>query len=144
MSEKTAKATSEKTVKAASEGAKTAGLRPKALTLSSLIYGATGVYYLAYPLLIGDPTIVPLYAIGSLSVLGSLGVLRMSRWGLWLGLLLFPVQVIAPAFALQVALQLPGLTQNVQAISFAASLVGLLFLACLSFLLLLDNKKTFK
>ena len=120
------------------------GLRPIGLTFSSFFYGAAGIYYLAYPLLVQDPTIIPLYVLGALSLIGSYGVMKMMRWGVWLGLLLFPAQIIAPAFALQVALQLPGLTQNYEAIAFSASLVVLIFFASLTFLMVLDKRKSFR
>ncbi len=120
------------------------GLRPVGLTFSSFYYAAAGIYYLAYPLLVQDPTIIPLYVLGALSLIGSYGVMKMTRWGVWLGILLFPAQIIAPAFALQVALQLPGLTQNYEAIAFASSLVVLIFFASLSFLLVLDKRKSFR
>ena len=131
--------------KDAKPGAETemSGLRPVGLTFSSVFFGIAGIYYLVYPL-IQDPTIVPLYVLGAASLIGSYGLLKMSRWGLWLGLLLSPAQIIAPAFALQVAMQLPGLTQNVQAIAFIASLGVLIFLGILSFLFVLDKRKSFK
>ena len=117
--------------------------RPIGLTFSSFYYGAAGIYYLVYPFLVQDPTIVPLYVIGVLSLIGSYGIMKMTRWGVWLGLLLFPAQIIAPAFALQVALQTPQVSQNYEAIAFAASLIVLVFFASLSFLLVLDKRKSF-
>ncbi len=135
---------SEKDVKAEEGKEVPSGLRPMGLTFSSFYYAAAGIYYLAYPLLVQDPTIMPLYVLGALSLIGSYGVMKMTRWGVWLGLLLFPAQIIAPAFALQVALQLPGLTQNYEAIAFASSLVVLIFFASLSFLLVLDKRKSFR
>ena len=135
---------SEKDVKAEEGKEVPSGLRPMGLTFSSFYYAAAGIYYLAYPLLVQDPTIIPLYVLGALSLIGSYGVMKMTRWGVWLGLLLFPIQIIAPAFALQVALQLPGLTQNYEAIAFASSLVVLIFFASLSFLLVLDKRKSFR
>ena len=116
--------------------------RPIGPTFSSFFYGAAGIYYLVYPFLVQDPTIVPLYVIGALSLVGSYGIMKMTRWGIWLGLLLFPAQIIAPAFALQVALQSPGLSQNYEAIAFATSLIVLIFFASLSFLLVLDKHKS--
>jgi len=120
------------------------GLRPIGLSISSFYYAASGVYYLVYPLLVQDTGIWPLYVIGILSLLGSFGVLRMTRWGLWLGLGLFLPQVIAPAFALMAAISIPGVTQEPIAIAFVASLAVLLFFASLTFLLILDKRRTFK
>ena len=121
----------------------TSGLRPVGLTLSSIFFGVAGIYYLAYPL-VKDPTIVPLYVLGAVSLIGSYGLMKMSRWGLWLGLLLSPAQIIAPLFTLQVAMGLLSLAQTVEVIAFTASLVVLIFLASLSFLLVLDKRKSFK
>lgn len=132
--------------KDAKPGAETemGGLRPVGLTFSSVFFGIAGIYYLIYPLL-QDPTIVPLYVLGAASLIGSYGVMKMSRWGLWLGLLLSPALIIAPAFALQVvAMQGPGLPQNLEAIAFIASLGVLIFLGILSFLFVLDKRKSFK
>ena len=135
---------SEKDVKTEAGKEAPSGLRPVGLTFSSFFYGAAGIYYLAYPFLVQDPMIIPLYVLGALSLIGSYGVMKMTRWGVWLGLLLFPAQIIAPAFALQVVLQLPGITQNYEAIAFAASWVALIFFASLTFLLVLDKRKSFR
>jgi hypothetical protein len=120
------------------------GLRPIGLSISSFFYAASGIYYLVYPLAVQDTGIWPLYVIGVLSLLGSFGVLRMTKWGLWLGLGLFLPQVIAPAFALMAAISIPGVTQEPVAIAFVASLGVLMFFASLTFLLILDKRRTFK
>lgn len=120
------------------------GLRPIGLSISSLFYAVAGIYYLVYPLAVQDTGIWPLYLIGALSLLGSFGVLRMTRWGLWLGLGLFLPQVIAPFFALMAALSIPRVTQEPIAIAFVASLFVLMFFASLTFLLILDKRRTFK
>jgi len=125
------------------ETASTIGLRPVGLSFSSFFYAAAGAYYLLYPL-VQDPLIWPLYIIGGLSLLGSFGVLKMTRWGLWLGILLFPPQVIAPAFTLMTVLAYPGVAQQPIAIAFVVSLVILMFFASLTFLLILDKRRTFK
>ncbi len=130
-------------VKPEAEGEVASAGRPLGLTFSSLFFGIAGVYYLLYPFLVQDPTIIPLYVLGALSLIGSYGVMRMTRWGLWLGLLLFPVQVIAPAFALQAVIQQSALAQSVVGISFVVSLVVQLFLASLAFLLVIDKRKNF-
>lgn len=119
------------------------GLRPIGLSIASLYFAVSGIYYLVYTL-VQDPGIWPLYVIGVLSLLGSFGVLRMTRWGLWLGLGLFLPQLIAPGFALMAAISIPGITQEPIAIAFVASLVVLMFFAVLAFLLLLDKRRTFK
>jgi hypothetical protein len=133
---------SEKAAKVSPE-AETSGLRPVGLTLSSIFFGIAGIYYLAYPL-VQDPTIVPLYVLGAVSLIGSYGLMRMSRWGLWLGLLLSPAQIIAPLFTLLVTMRLLASTQTVDVIAFTASLVVLIFLASLAFLFVLDKRKSFK
>ena len=133
---------SEKAAKASPE-TETSGLRPVGLTLSSIFFGVAGIYYLAYPL-VKDPTIVPLYVLGAVSLIGSYGLMKMSRWGLWLGLLLSPAQIIAPLFTLTVAMGLLSLAQTVEVIAFTASLVVLVFLGSLSFLFVLDKRKSFK
>jgi hypothetical protein len=119
-------------------------LRPVGLSISSFFYAASGIYYLAFPIAAGDAGIWPLYLIGTLSLLGSFGVLKMTRWGLWLGLGLFLPQLIAPTFALMTTLTYPGIAQQPIAIAFVASLAVLMFFACLAFLLILDKRRSFK
>ncbi len=126
------------------ESVAAAGLRSIGLSISSFFYAATGVYYVVYPLLVSDPTIWPLYVIGGLSLLGSFGVFKMTRWGLWLGLALFLPQVVAPFYALMATWSSPGLFQEPVSIAFVASLFVLMFFASLSFLLILDKRRSFK
>lgn len=134
---------SQKEGKPDAESELASALRPVGVSFSFIVYALAGVYYLAYTLL-QDTTLYPLYIIGGLSLIGSLGLMRMSRWGLWLGLLLYPAQVVAPSFALMATLGMPGLTTDYVAIGFIASLVVLLFLTTLSFLFILDKRKSFK
>jgi hypothetical protein len=126
------------------ESVATTDLRPIGLSISAFFYAAAGVYYLVYPLLVSDPTIWPLYVIGGLSLLGSFGVFKMTRWGLWLGLALFLPQVVAPVFAVMATWSSPGLFQQPLSIAFVASLFVLMFFASLTFLLILDKRRTFK
>ncbi len=126
------------------ETAPTATMRPVGLSFSSFFYAAAGVYYLLFPLVSADPTVWPSYVIGGLSLLGSFGLLKMTRWGLWLGLLLFPPQVVAAFFIALAALNAPGIAQQPIAIAFVASLFILMFFASLTFLLILDKRRTFK
>jgi len=102
-----------------------------------------GVYFLVYPLL-RDVTLYPLFALGTLSLLASYGFFRMTRWSIWLGAVLYPAQIIAPAFAFLTTVEGPGLEFDFTIIAFAASLVVLMFLSTLSFLFILDKRKSFK
>ena len=117
--------------------------RPIGVSFSVLAFATVGVYYLVYPV-VQDPALIPLYIIGGLSLVASLGLMRMARWGLWLGLLMYPPQIIAPALALATTLETPGFTTYYVAIIFAASLVALIFISTLSFLFILDKRKSFK
>src|SRR5438477_10720030 len=67
----------------------------------------------------------------------------MARWGLWLGLLLFPLQIVAPASTLLTVVSYPGVWQQPIAIAFVASLFVLMFFASLTFLLVLDKRRSF-
>ncbi len=120
------------------------GLRPIGLSIASFYFAASGVYYLAYPIVNTDPTIWPLYVLGALSLLGALGVVRMTRWGLWLGLGLFLPQLIAPITVLMEVLAFPGVFQQALTIAFVASLFVLMFFDSLTFLLVLDKRRSFK
>jgi uncharacterized membrane protein len=119
-------------------------VRPIGLSFSSFFYAASGLYYLIYPFVVQDTTLYQLYIIGALSIVGSVGIMRVTKWGLWIGLALFPLQIVAPAFALMTALQIPGAASSSAALAFIASLVVLMFFASLTFLLVLDKRRTFK
>src|SRR5216683_8381528 len=119
-------------------------VRPVGLSFSSFFYAASGAYYLIYPLVVQDTTLYPLYIIGALSIVGSVGIMKVTRWGLWVGLALFPLQIVAPSFALMTALQYPGVASSSTALVYIASLVILMFFASLTFLLVLDKRRTFK
>jgi len=119
-------------------------IRPVGLSFSSFFYAASGLYYLIYPIVIQDTTLYPLYIIGALSIVGSVGIMRVTRWGLWVGLALFPLQIVAPAFALMTTLQYPGVASSSIALAYIVSLVILMFFASLTFLLVLDKRRSFK
>jgi hypothetical protein len=126
------------------EAISTGIVRPVGLSFSSFFYAASGAYYLIYPLVVQDTTLYPLYVLGALSVLGSVGIMRVTRWGLWAGLALFPLQIVAPAFALMATLQIPGVASSGAALAYIVSLVILMFFASLTFLLVLDKRRSFK
>jgi len=117
--------------------------RPWGVSFSFAAYAIAGVYYLVYPLL-RDTTLYPLYALGVLSLVASYGFLKMTKWGVWLGAALFPAQIIAPTFAFLSTVEGPGLGSDFIVLGFAASLVALLFISTLSFLFILDKRKSFK
>jgi len=119
-------------------------IRPVGLSFSSFFYAASGLYYLIYPFVVQDTSLYPLYIIGAFSIVGSVGILRVTRWGLWAGLALFPLQIVAPAFALMAALQYPGVASSSSAIAYIVSLAILMFFASLTFLLVLDKRRSFK
>jgi hypothetical protein len=126
------------------EAVSAGSVRPVGLSFSSFFYAISGLYYLIYPLVVQDTTLYPLYIIGALSIVGSVGIMRVTRWGLWVGLALFPLQIVAPSFALMTALQYPGVASSSTALVYIASLVILMFFASLTFLLVLDKRRSFK
>ena len=125
------------------EAAVASSFRPVGLSIASFFYALSGVYYLAFPIVAQDTGAWHLYVIGGASLLGAYGVFTMTRWGLWLGLLLFPLQIVAPASTLLTVLSYPGVWQQPIAIAFVASLFVLIFFASLTFLLVLDKRRSF-
>lgn len=119
-------------------------IRPIGLSISSFFYAASGIYYLAIPIILSDPTAWFLYVIGGLSLIGAFGVFKMTRWGLWLGLALFGPQAIVPGYVLLNQLTAPGTFGQAVSIAFVASLFVFLFFAALTFLLILDKRRSFK
>lgn len=86
---------------------------------------------------------IHLYILGAASIIGSVAILRLYRWGLWLGLLIYPPHLIAPASALFTAIAYTGVFQQPVAIAYVMSLIILMFFATLTFLLILDKRKSF-
>jgi len=119
-------------------------VRPVGLSFASFFYVASGIYYLIYPFVIQDTSLYHLYAVGAISIVGAVGVRMVARWGLWIGLGLFPLQIVAPAFALMTVLQPPGVSSSASAWAYIGSLAILMFSASLAFLLILDKRRTFK
>ena len=129
---------------AKTETSSTSVSRPIGLSFSSFFYAASGLYYLIYPFVVQDTSIWFLYLLGGASIVGAVGIMRLTRWGLWFGLGLFPFQVAATGRALMAAFSVPGVTTTSSAIIFVVSLAIILFFACLTFLLVLDKRRTFK
>ncbi|OLD01176.1 hypothetical protein E6H36_04635 [Candidatus Bathyarchaeota archaeon] len=120
------------------------GIRPVGLSFSSAFLAITGVYYLVYPILASDTTLLYLTGpISVLSLLGSYGIWRTVRWGLWLGLLSPPLQLVATSSALAVVVQPPYSLTDPIVIGFIASLAVLILLSILSFLMVLDRRRSF-
>jgi hypothetical protein len=117
--------------------------RTTGMAFAAVFYFASGLYYLAFPIVTQDLTQVHLLAIGVISIIAGYLLLKPQKWGLWLGLLLFPVQIVTPAFGFQAEFNVAGaLTSPLDAI-FLASLVVLIFFASVTFLVLLDQRRNF-
>src|SRR3989441_6972539 len=97
-------------------------VRPVGLSFSSFFYAASGLYYLIYPFVVQDTSLHPLYIIGALSIAGSVGIMRVTRCGLWVALAVFPLQIAAPAFALMAALQYPRVASTSSPLAYIVSL----------------------
>src|SRR5438093_13789807 len=125
------------------ESAGMTSIRQVGISISSFFYALSGIYYLAFPIVAQDTGAWHLYVIGAACLLGSFGIFKMTRWGLWLGLLLFPLQMVAPSSTLLTVISYPGVWQQPIAIAFVASLFAPLFFASLTFLPCLYNRPTF-
>ena len=112
-------------------------------TFSSIFYLASGAYYLVFPLIMQDLTLIHLFAVGALSIVTGILLFRMHRAGVWLGLLLFPAQIVIPAFTFLATFNVPGTLQNPFGIGFLVSLAVLMFFASVTFLVLLDQRHNF-
>ena len=102
-----------------------------------------GVYYLAYPLL-KDIGLYHLYTLGILSLAVAYGLFKFRRWGVWIGTALFPAQIVVPVYTFLDTIKSPDVGSDYEVIGFAASLVVLMFLSTLSFLFILDKRKSAK
>ncbi len=118
-------------------------MRPWGISFSFAANTIMGAYYLAYPLF-RDVGLYPLYTLGVLSLVAAYSLFRMSRWGVWLGAALFPAQIVAPVFAFLATIESPGIGSDYEVIVFAASFLVLMFLSTLSFLFILDKRKSSK
>jgi hypothetical protein len=134
---------SQQSTKTRATSEESAAFRPWGIFFSFAAFAVMGAFYLVYPLL-RDVNLYPLYALGVLSLVASYGLLRMTRWSVWLGAALFPAQVITPAFAFLDVIEGPGLLSDITLLVFAASTIVLIFVATLSFLFILDKRKSIK
>ena len=117
--------------------------RTVGVSYAALFYFASGIYYLAVPIAMQDYTLFHLFATGILSIIAGVLLLRMSKWGLWLGLLLFPVQLVLASAGFASEFMLAGALQSAVSVAFLASLGVLIFFGCVTFLVLLDQRKNF-
>jgi len=117
--------------------------RPWGISFAFAASVIAGVYYLAYPIL-RDINLYPLYTLGVLTLLASYGLFKMNRLGGWLGAVLYPAQIVTPAFAFLSAIEGPGLGSDYTVIAFVISLGFLMFLSTLSFLFILDKRRSLK
>src|SRR5256712_12215633 len=90
------------------ETAGATSFRPAGLSISSFLYALSGIYYLVFPIVAQDTGAWHLYVIGAASLRGSFCVFKMTRWSLWFGLLLLPVQIVAPSSTLLTVGLYPG------------------------------------
>ncbi|HZD13514.1 MAG TPA: hypothetical protein VE177_08370 [Candidatus Binatus sp.] len=119
--------------------------RTAGMSFASIFYIISGVYYVVIqPVLTQDLSAIHLYAIGILSILAGFLLLRVNKWGFWLGLLLFPVQIVTSAFGFEAEFVVAGGLTSPLDILFLASLIVLIFFASVTFLVLLDQRKNFE
>lgn len=117
--------------------------RTTGIAFASIFYFVSGIYYLAFPIITQDLTQVHLLAIGALSIVTGYLLLKVSKWGLRLGMLLFPVQIVTPAFGFQAEFNVAGALTSPLDLIFLGSLIVLIFFASVTFLVLLDQRRNF-
>ncbi len=117
--------------------------RPVGVTFASVFYTASGIYYLAFPVVVQDLSLIHVFLLGVFSIATSYGLFRMARLGLWLGVLLFPPHTVMPLSTLLPTLSNPSVLQQPLTIAFVSSLIVLVFFASLAFLALLDKRRSF-
>ena len=113
------------------------------LRVASIFYILLGIYTLAFPVAF-DPSAYPFYIIGVLSIIAGAGAMFVKKWGLWIGVLLFPVMLVLSIVTLYYSASVVGFYPDWQTILFHLSLIGYLVLAVLAFLLIVDKKREFK
>lgn len=117
--------------------------RTAGIAFASIFYIVSGVYYLAFPILTQDLTQVHLLTIGILSIVAGYLLMKVSKWGLRLVLLLFPVHIVTPAFGFQAEFNVAGALTSPLDLIFLSSLIVLIFFASVTFLVLLDQRRNF-
>jgi hypothetical protein len=117
--------------------------RTTGMAFAAIFYFASGLYYLAFPIVSQDLTQVHLLAIGVISIIAGYLLLKPQKWGLWLGLLLFPGHIVTPAYGFQVEFNIAGALTSPLDVIFLASLIVLIFFASVTFLVLLDQRRNF-
>ena len=117
--------------------------RTTGIAFAAIFYFAAGIYYLAFPILTQDLTQIHLLAIGALSIITGYLLIKIHKGGLWLGLLLFPVQIVTPAFGFQAEFNVAGALTSPLDVIFLGSLIVLIFFASVTFLVILDQRRNF-
>ena len=117
--------------------------RTTGIAFASIFYFASGIYYLAFPILTQDLTQVHLLTIGIVSIIAGYFLVKPHRLGLLLGLLLFPVHIVTPAFGFQAEFNVAGALPSPLDVIFLASLIVLIFFTSVAFLVLLDQRRNF-
>ncbi len=117
--------------------------RTAGVSYSAIFYLVAGVYYLGVPIAMQDYASIHLFASGIISLIAGVLLFRMSKWGLWLGLLLFPVQLVLSATGFMTEFNTAGALQDATTVGFLASLAILMFFSCVTLLVLLDQRRNF-
>ena len=106
-------------------------------------YMIGGVYMLAF-WGVFDPATYSLAALGAISVVISISLFMLSRWGFWIGLFTFPLYLVDFVYALVSSVNLVGWFPDAVTSIFQSSMILYLIFLCFSFLLLLDRRNTLK
>jgi hypothetical protein len=108
-----------------------------------VIYAVGGAYLLAFWGLFARAA-YHLVILGVLSLIVSIALYSLSRWGYWLGLFMFPLLFADFAYALAFSVNVSGWYPDVQTAAFNGSIVIYLVLLTLSFVFLIDRRNILK
>lgn len=108
----------------------------------AIFYFAAAFYNLFF--VVYDLGLAHIYVLAALCVASAVGILLTNRWGLWLGLVLFPIIVASAASTLYYSINIMVGETMIAVLVFNISLVLYMVFSAFSFLLLLDKRREFK
>lgn len=111
--------------------------------IPAIIFLLAGIYFIIFPILY-DMSLHNLIILSSLSIISSVGLFLIRKWGLWLALALSPFIVVTVWSTFIFSRDIAGFTPNIHTEIFHITLIAWIILILVSCILLLSNRKVFK
>ena len=111
--------------------------------LPSILYFLIGIFMIIYPILY-DKSLYWIILLSIFSIISSIGLLLLKRWGLWLAIIISPFIIVTLLAALGLSTNLVGFAPNILTEIFHLSFILFAIFFLLSILSLIDSRKKFE